>query len=81
MNLGSSGLGSLPDDSPSLRAFTIVNEEFSDGLLTADIVIDAADVTTPVVQSAIEALNANLASDSFRDGPGNLHSGISGIAA
>ena len=58
-----------------------MNEEFSDGLLTADIVIDAADVTTPVVQSAIEALNANLASDSFRDGPGNLHSGISGIAA
>jgi putative drug exporter of the RND superfamily len=65
MNLGSSGLGSLPDDSPSLRAFTIVNEEFSDGLLTADIVIDAADVTTPVVQSAIDALNANLANDSF----------------
>ena len=65
MNLGSSGLGSLPDDSPSLRAFNLVNSEFSDGLLTADIVVDAADVTTPVVQSAIEALNANLASDSF----------------
>jgi len=65
MNLGSSGLGSLPDDSPSLRAFNVMNSAFSDGLLTADIVIDAADVTTPVLQSAIEALNADLATDSF----------------
>jgi RND superfamily putative drug exporter len=65
MTLGSSGLGSLPDDSPSLRAFNIVNSEFSDGLLTTDIVIDTTDATSPAIQSAIEALNADLAADSF----------------
>ncbi len=65
MNLGSSGLGSLPDDSPSLHAFNVVNAEFSDGLLTSNVVIDASDVTTPAIQSAIEALNASFASDSF----------------
>ena len=65
MNLGSSGLGSLPDDSPSLRAFNIVNAEFSDGLLTTDIVIDVADASSPAVQAAIESLNADLAADSF----------------
>jgi RND superfamily putative drug exporter len=65
MTLGSSGLGSLPDDSPSLRAFNIVNSEFSDGLLTTDIVIDTTDATSPAVQSAIEALQADLANDSF----------------
>jgi len=65
MNLGSSGLGSLPDDSPSLRAFNLVNSEFSDGLLTADIVIDAPDAASPAVQASIEALIADLAADSF----------------
>ena len=65
MNLGTSGLGSLPDDSPSLHAFELVNSEFSDGLLTADIVIDAPDVTAQAVQDGIEALQANLAADSF----------------
>ncbi len=65
MNLGSSGLGSLPDDSPSLHAFELVNAEFSDGLLTSNIVIDAPDVTVPEVQDAIEALQGDLAEDTF----------------
>ncbi|NQW20331.1 MAG: MMPL family transporter [Chloroflexi bacterium] len=65
MNLGSTGLGSLQDDSPSLRAFNIMNSEFSDGLLTADIVIDTADASSPAVQAAIESLKADLATDSF----------------
>ncbi|MCH8221857.1 MAG: MMPL family transporter, partial [Chloroflexi bacterium] len=65
MNLGASGLTSLPEDSPSRHAFEIVIEEFNDGLITSEIVIDATDVTTAPVQSAVEQLLADLATDSF----------------
>ncbi|MCH8229940.1 MAG: MMPL family transporter [Chloroflexi bacterium] len=65
MNLGSSGLASLPEDNSTRHAFEVINTEFNDGLITADIVIDAPDVTTPAVQAGIESLEADLASDSF----------------
>ena len=65
MNLGAGGLTSLPEDSPSRHAFEIVNEEFNDGLITADIVIDASDVTSLAVRAGIESLEADLASDPF----------------
>jgi len=65
INLGSVGISSLPEDSESRHAFDVINEEFSDGVLTADIVIDAADVDDPAVQRAIAALQAALAADGF----------------
>ena len=65
MNLGSSGITSFPEDSPARHAFEVVVAEFNDGLITTDIVIDAPDVTTATVQSAIEQLEADLAADSF----------------
>jgi RND superfamily putative drug exporter len=65
MNLGASGLSSLPDDSPSRHAYEMVIEQFSDGLITSDIVIDAHDVTTDAVTDAIVQLEADLESDSF----------------
>ena len=43
----------------------MINEEFSDGVLTADVVIDAPDVTDPAVQDAIARLNAALDGDEF----------------
>ncbi len=65
MNLGSSGLRMLPEDSPTLHAYDLINAEFSDGLLTSDIVIDAPDVSSPVILAGIEALKSDLDADPF----------------
>ena len=65
INLGSVGISSLPEDSDARHAFAVINEEFSDGVLTADVVIDAQDVRSPEVQAAIAALQVSLAGDEF----------------
>jgi RND superfamily putative drug exporter len=64
INLGMAGVSSLPEDSQPHRAFTLLNQEFSAGLLTpTDIVVDAPDVLSPEVQGAIEHLQGALAAD------------------
>jgi RND superfamily putative drug exporter len=68
INLGSVGISSLPDDSDSRHAFDVINREFSDGVLTADIVIDAEDVNDPSVQNAIAKLQASMDADGFFGG-------------
>jgi RND superfamily putative drug exporter len=65
INLGSVGISSLPEDSEARHAFDVINEEFSDGVLTADVVIDAEDVNDASVQRAIDNLRASLESDGF----------------
>ncbi len=65
LNLGSVGISSLPEESPARHAFDVINTEFSDGVLTADIVIDSPYVTGPVLQQAIAELTALLANDEF----------------
>ena len=55
INLGTVGISTLPDDSDPRHAFDVLNEEFSDGVLTADVVIDA-DVNSPEVQDGIDTL-------------------------
>jgi len=65
INLGSTGISSLPEDSNPRHAFDVLNEEFSDGVLTAEIVIDAPDVNVPPVQSGIAELTASLDEDEF----------------
>ena len=65
INLGSIGISALPEDSDFRHAFDVINEEFSAGVLTADIVIDAADVNDAAVRSAIEGLTAALEADEF----------------
>ena len=65
MNLGTAGITSLPEDMGARQAYEVVVAEFSDGLITTDIVIDATDVTTPAIQAGINALEADLAADSF----------------
>jgi len=65
MNLGNVGISSLPEDSEARHAFDVVNREFSDGVLTADVVIDAPDVNDPSVQAAIAELQASLEGDEF----------------
>jgi RND superfamily putative drug exporter len=64
-NLGSVGISTLPEESDSRHAFDVLNDEFSDGVLTADIVIDSPDVNTPEMQTRIDALTAALSGDGF----------------
>jgi RND superfamily putative drug exporter len=68
INLGSVGISSLPEDSNARHAFDVINREFSDGVLTADVVIDAPDVAEPAVQRATDELIALLAQDGFFGG-------------
>ncbi|HMS57941.1 MAG TPA: MMPL family transporter, partial [Tepidiformaceae bacterium] len=64
IQLGNSGVSSLPDGSSPKRAFTILEEEFNSGLLTpTKVVIDARDVNSPEVQGAVERLKVAVATD------------------
>ena len=64
INLGSSGISSLPDDSPGRHAFEVLNAEFFDSSANeAEIVIDAADVSDASVVTAVESMEELLASD------------------
>ena len=65
INLGSVGIGSLPDDNDSRHAFEVINRDFSDGVLTADIAIDSPDVQSSSVQTAITDLTTAVSSDGF----------------
>jgi RND superfamily putative drug exporter len=64
-NLGTTGISTLPKDSNQRHAFDVLNEEFSDGVLTADIVIDAPDVNASAVQGGIADLTVSLDKDGF----------------
>ncbi len=65
INLGTVGIGTLPEDNDSRHAFDVLNREFSDGVLTADVVIEASDVNAPEVQTGIGDLVAALDGDEF----------------
>jgi RND superfamily putative drug exporter len=65
LNLGNTGISSLPEDSDARHAFAVANEEFSDGVLTGLVVIDAPDVNAPAVQESIAGLTALLDEDEF----------------
>ena len=65
INLGNVGISTLPADSDPRHAFDVLNEEFSDGVLTADIVIESPNVNTPEVQGSIDQLTAALTTDGF----------------
>jgi RND superfamily putative drug exporter len=65
LNLGDTGISTLPEDSDRRHAFDVINEEFSEGVLTGDIVIDAPDVSAPAVQGGIAELTASLDQDEF----------------
>lgn len=64
MKLGNSGISTLPHGSDAYRAFSILNREFSAGLLgPAEVVIAAPDVTTPTVLASTSQLIADLGKD------------------
>ncbi len=65
LNLGTIGISMLPEDNDMRHAFDVTNEEFSEGVFTADIVIDAPDVNAPAMQSGIADLTVSLDEDGF----------------
>lgn len=63
IDTGFSGVSTLPDDSPSKQAFTVLATEFSGGQNSPiEIVVDG-EVTSPEIQSSIESLQTSLAGD------------------
>ena len=65
MNLGSGGISMLPADTDERHAFDVVISEFSDGIITADVVVLAPDAQAAPVQSAIEDLIVSIEADDF----------------
>ncbi len=65
LELGSGGLSMLTEDYDERHAFEVVIEEFSDGIVKADIVVSAADVNSGPIQGAVDSLIASLNSDDF----------------
>jgi uncharacterized membrane protein YdfJ with MMPL/SSD domain len=65
ISLGSVGISSLPEASDSRHAFDVINNEFSDGVLTADVVIEAPDTNGPAAERAIADLTASIEADGF----------------
>jgi putative drug exporter of the RND superfamily len=65
INLGESGVSTLPRESTVYRAFALLEEKFSAVSLESPnkIVVDAANVNDTSVQAGIERLNATLAAD------------------
>ena len=65
INLGQSGITTLPEDASARQAFELLGEEFSGVSLEEPhvIVIDAANVNTPEVQASIEEFTAITAND------------------
>jgi RND superfamily putative drug exporter len=65
MDLGTVGISTLPPDSNPRHAFDVLNRDFSDGVLTADVVIDAPDVEAAEVRGGIDQLITALDDDGF----------------
>jgi RND superfamily putative drug exporter len=80
INMGSVGIGTLPENSDSRHAFDVLNREFSDGVLTADVVIDAPDVRSATIAREIEDLQAALAQDGFFGGTTSEMNGAGDLA-
>lgn len=65
---GMAGVSTLPEESERRQAFEILREDFSAGLVSpVEIVIDAADVTSPAIVTAIANLRGLLEGDPVFD--------------
>ena len=66
---GIAGVSTLPEESERRRAFEILQEDFSAGLVSpVEVVVDAEDVSSPEVSTAITNLVALIADDEVFDG-------------
>ncbi len=65
MELGSGGISMLPDHTDERHAFDVLIDNFSDGIITADIVVLAPDVSVDSVQDGVTDMIALLDSDDY----------------
>jgi putative drug exporter of the RND superfamily len=65
LELGSGGISMLPDHTDERHAFDVVIDEFSDGIITAEIVVIAPDVSDGRIKGAVDELVERLGTDSF----------------
>jgi RND superfamily putative drug exporter len=65
LELGNGGISMLPTDTDERNAFDIVISEFSNGIITTEIVILASDVNADAITSAVDKLNTTLDGDAF----------------
>ncbi len=64
INPGLAGVSTFPKDEPVRRAFAVLEEDFSGGLIApAEVVVVATDVRAPAIQGAVEELRHRLAAD------------------
>ena len=65
MTLGNGGLTMIPEEEDVRHAFDVVIADFSDGIITADIVVLASNVSAGPVLNAVNDLKSSLESDQF----------------
>ena len=65
IDLGQSGITTLPEDATARQAFELLGEEFSEVSLEEPhvVVVDAADVNSPAIQEGIQEFTALTADD------------------
>jgi RND superfamily putative drug exporter len=63
--LGANGIGILPEDSSPYHAFNVVNNEFGDGALTAEVVIVDDGLAPGELDAGLATLRGLLAEDGF----------------
>ncbi len=62
LETGTAGVSTLPSNTESFEAYTILNEEFNFGAISpVDVVIHDGDITRAEVQDGIDRLNAQMA--------------------
>jgi RND superfamily putative drug exporter len=77
INLGTSGVSTLPDEFQSKQGFLVLEEKFAGGTVNpAEVVIDG-DVNSPAVQAAMQRLEAAVSSDSVF-GPAHFQANSAG---
>jgi RND superfamily putative drug exporter len=64
IKIGDPGISQLPQNINSVKAFQILDAEFSAGRLAPVEIVVQGDVNSPEVKAAVEALGAELAQDS-----------------
>ncbi|MEO8456785.1 MAG: MMPL family transporter [Chloroflexota bacterium] len=70
LNTGSAGVRTLPPNTESYEAFTLLQSEFNFGVTSpAKIVISDSDVTAPQVQASVGKLKSDLADDHLYSPP------------
>ena len=68
LNLGLSGVTTLPEDSEQRQAFSILEQEFSGGRIApVEVVVDAPDVSVAPVQDGVRRLEEALAAEDGTD--------------